>query len=262
MKHLKRENSQNIGDLKKGDRILFVNGVSVSFDGFKALNNLSFYIDYGELRCIIGANGAGKSTMMDVVTGKTKPDCGEVVFGEAVDLLQMSEPEIATIGIGRKFQKPTVFENHTVFENLELAIKDDKRYFKTLFSTLNGEQKDKIDKILSLIGLKNFYKKEAGVLSHGQKQWLEIGMLIAQEPKLLLVDEPVAGMTAGEVESTAEILTSLAKENSVVVVEHDMEFVRSIAKKVTVLHEGSVLAEGSMKSVSENELVRKVYLGE
>ena len=262
MKLLKHENEQRIGNLKVGDRILLVDGVSVSFDGFKALNNLSFSIDYGELRCIIGANGAGKSTMMDVVTGKTKPDEGHVVFGEAVDLLEMDEPSIAQIGIGRKFQKPTVFSNHTVFENLELAMKDDKRFFKTLFSKLSGEQKDKISETMELIGLKELAYRDAGILSHGQKQWLEIGMLIMQEPKLLLVDEPVAGMTPQEVEKTAEILKSLAKENAVVVVEHDMEFIRSIAKKVTVLHEGSVLAEGTMDSIQNNEKVRRVYLGE
>jgi urea transport system ATP-binding protein len=262
MKLLKHENEQNIGELKIGSRILLVDGVSVSFDGFKALNNLSFSINYGELRCIIGANGAGKSTMMDVVTGKTKPDEGHVVFGEAVDLLSMDEPSIAQIGIGRKFQKPTVFANHTVFENLELAMKDDKRFFKTLFSKLRSEQKDKIEETMKLIGLKELYNMEAGILSHGQKQWLEIGMLIMQEPKLLLVDEPVAGMTPQEVEKTAEILTSLSKENAVVVVEHDMEFIRSIASKVTVLHEGSVLAEGSMDAIQNNEKVRRVYLGE
>ncbi|WP_123377587.1 urea ABC transporter ATP-binding protein UrtD [Aliarcobacter butzleri] len=262
MKPLELKNEDNIGDLRIGSRILLVDGVSVSFDGFKALNNLSFSINYGELRCIIGANGAGKSTMMDVVTGKTKPDSGEVIFGQAVNLLSMDEPSIAQIGIGRKFQKPTVFANHTVFENLELAMKDDKRFFKTLFSRLSSTQKDKIEETMKLIGLKELYNQEAGILSHGQKQWLEIGMLIMQEPKLLLVDEPVAGMTPQEVEKTAEILTTLSKENAVVVVEHDMEFIRSIAKKVTVLHEGSVLAEGSMDAIQNNEKVRKVYLGE
>ena len=262
MKPLELKNEDNIGDLRIGSRILLVDGVSVSFDGFKALNNLSFSINYGELRCIIGANGAGKSTMMDVVTGKTKPDSGEVIFGQAVNLLSMDEPSIAQIGIGRKFQKPTVFANHTVFENLELAMKDDKRFFKTLFSRLSSTQKDKIEETMKLLGLKELYNQEAGILSHGQKQWLEIGMLIMQEPKLLLVDEPVAGMTPQEVEKTAEILTTLSKENAVVVVEHDMEFIRSIAKKVTVLHEGSVLAEGSMDAIQNNEQVRRVYLGE
>jgi urea transport system ATP-binding protein len=259
---LNHENEKNIGNLHQGDRILLVDGVTVSFDGFKALNNLSFSINYGELRCIIGANGAGKSTMMDVVTGKTKPDQGSVIFGEAVNLLEMDEPSIAEVGIGRKFQKPTVFAGHSVFENLELAMKDDKRFFRTLFAKLNGEQKDKIEKTMELIGLKDLYHREAAILSHGQKQWLEIGMLLMQDPKLLLVDEPVAGMTPQEVDKTGEILTNLAKTNSVVVVEHDMEFIRSIASKVTVLHEGSVLAEGSMKEIQSNEKVRKVYLGE
>lgn len=259
---LKHDNEENIGNLKKGDRILYVDGVTVSFDGFKALNSLSLTIEHEELRCIIGANGAGKSTMMDVITGKTKPDSGNILFGKAVNLLEMDEPSIAQVGIGRKFQKPTVFEGHSVFENLELAMKADKRFYKTLFAKMSGEEKDKIEKAMDLIGLKDFYKTPAGILSHGQKQWLEIGMLIMQDPKLLLVDEPVAGMTPQEVEKTGEILTNLAKSHSVVVVEHDMEFIRSIAKKVTVLHEGSVLAEGSMKSIQENEKVRKVYLGE
>lgn len=258
---LKHDNEKNVGELHKGDRILLVDGVTVSFDGFKALNNLSFSINYGELRCIIGANGAGKSTMMDVVTGKTKPDEGHVTFGQAVNLLDMDEPSIAEVGIGRKFQKPTIFGGHSVFENLELAQRDDKRFFKTLFAKMSGEQKSKIEQTMELIGLKELCHKEASILSHGQKQWLEIGMLLMQDPKLLLVDEPVAGMTPDEVEKTAQILTSLAEHHSVVVVEHDMEFIRSIAKKVTVLHEGSVLAEGSMKSIQENEKVRKVYLG-
>jgi urea transport system ATP-binding protein len=259
---LDHDNAHNMGQLKQGDRILLVNGVTVSFDGFKALNNLSFSINYGELRCIIGANGAGKSTMMDVVTGKTTPDEGEVVFGQAINLLELDEPSIAEAGIGRKFQKPTVFAGHTVFENLELAMKDDKRFFKTLFAKLRGEQKDRIEEVMGIIGLQELYHQEASILSHGQKQWLEIGMLLMQDPKLLLVDEPVAGMTPAEVEKTAQILTSLAGEHSVVVVEHDMEFIRSIAKKVTVLHEGSVLAEGTMNDIQANEKVRKVYLGE
>ncbi len=259
---LKHETEQNVGELKKGDRILYLNDVTVSFDGFKALNSLSLSIEYEELRCIIGANGAGKSTMMDVITGKTRPDMGEVIFGQAANLLEMDEPTIAQSGIGRKFQKPTVFEGHSVFENLELAMKDDKRFFKTLFAKLSGEQKDKIEETMELIGLKDHYHTKGAILSHGQKQWLEIGMLLMQDPKLLLVDEPVAGMTPGEVEKTGQILTQLAQNHSVVVVEHDMEFIRSIAKKVTVLHEGSVLAEGSMKSIQENEKVRKVYLGE
>lgn len=258
----KEDSYKSIENLKYGDKILLVDGVSVSFDGFKALNNLSFSIDYGELRCIIGANGAGKSTMMDVVTGKIRPDEGKVIFGYDLDLLTLDEPAIAQIGVGRKFQKPTVFGGHSVFENLELAMKDHKQFYKTIFSKIDGEQKDKIQKTMELIGLQELFNKEASILSHGQKQWLEIGMLIMQDPKLLLVDEPVAGMTPQEVEKTGEILLSLAKTHSVVVVEHDMEFIRSIASKVTVLHEGSVLAEGSMKSIQENEKVRQVYLGE
>ncbi|HFU77278.1 MAG TPA: urea ABC transporter ATP-binding protein UrtD [Epsilonproteobacteria bacterium] len=259
---LNRENEKNVGELIPGKSILSVDGVTVSFDGFKALNNLSFTIEFGELRCIIGANGAGKSTMMDVVTGKTKPDAGSVVFGDAVNLLEMDEPSIAQIGIGRKFQKPTVFAQHTIFENLELAQKTDKGVFKSLFARLNAEQKEQIEETMELIGLQDLAHTSASILSHGQKQWLEIGMLLMQSPKLLLVDEPVAGMTPGEVEKTAQILTGLAGNHSVVVVEHDMEFIRSIANKVTVLHEGSVLAQGSMKSIQENEKVRKVYLGE
>ncbi len=241
--------------------ILYLEGVSVSFDGFKALNDLSLYINDGELRCIIGANGAGKTTMMDVITGKTRPDEGSVYFGQTIDLTRLSEPEIAQAGIGRKFQKPTVFEELSVFENLELAMDFDKGIWANLTAKLSNEQRDNIDEVLTTIGLLNLRTVRAGGLSHGQKQWLEIGMLLMQNPRLLLVDEPVAGMTHQEVENTAELLTSLAGKHSVVVVEHDMEFVRSIAKTVTVLHEGSVLAEGSMDDVQNNELVRQVYLG-
>ncbi|GHV06582.1 ABC transporter ATP-binding protein [Campylobacterota bacterium] len=255
-------NPEFIGAIDKGNRILLLDGVTVSFDGFKALNSLSLAIDYQELRCIIGANGAGKSTMMDVITGKTKPDSGQVIFGKAVDLTELDAPTIAELGIGRKFQKPTVFANNTVFENLELAMQDDKRFFKTLFAKLKSHQKDKIEQTLKLIGLKDFLSVEAGVLSHGQKQWLEIGMLIMQNPKIMLVDEPVAGMTPAEVEKTGEILRELSNDHSVVVVEHDMEFIRSLASKVTVLHEGSVLIEGSMSTIQNDEKVRKVYLGE
>ncbi len=262
MYDLEQEHAHNLENIKAGDRLLYVDGVTVSFDGFKALDNLSLVIKHQELRCIIGANGAGKSTMMDVITGKTKPDAGSVIFGESLNLLEMDEPSIAQIGIGRKFQKPTVFEGHSIFENLELSMKSDKRFFKTLFAKMNKQEQQKIEKTMELIGLQHLYHQKAGILSHGQKQWLEIGMLLMQDPKLLLVDEPVAGMTPDEVEKTGRILTDLAKSHSVVVVEHDMEFIRSIAKKVTVLHEGSVLAEGSMKSIQENEKVRKVYLGE
>jgi len=262
MSVIKNDNYSDINNLKYGERILLVDGVTVSFDGFKALNNLSFTINYGELRCIIGANGAGKSTMMDIVTGKTTPDVGSVIFGKDINLLEMDEPSIANIGIGRKFQKPTIFGGHSVFENLELAMKDDKRLFKTLFSRISDEQINKIEETMELIGLTKLYHEQASILSHGQKQWLEIGMLLMQDPKILLIDEPVAGMTPQEVEKTGKILKNLAKTHSVVVVEHDMEFIRSIATKVTVLHEGSVLAEGSMQSIQENEKVRRVYLGE
>ncbi|HEY9136117.1 MAG TPA: urea ABC transporter ATP-binding protein UrtD [Pseudomonadales bacterium] len=242
--------------------ILYIEGLSVSFDGFKALNDLSLYINDGELRCLIGANGAGKTTLMDVITGKTHPDEGLVYFGQRVDLLKKTEAEIASLGIGRKFQKPTVFEYHSVFDNLELALKTNKAIIPTLFSRISGEQYDRINEVLNIIGLSDQRKQLAGALSHGQKQWLEIGMLLVSDPRLLLVDEPVAGMTAQETERTAELLTSLAGERTVVVVEHDMEFVRSIAKTVTVLHQGSVLAEGSMDEVQNNPSVIDVYLGE
>ena len=248
----------------KGEQgpILYVEDVTLSFDGFKALNALNLYVNKGELRCIIGANGAGKSTMMDVITGKLRPDQGSVYFGQNINLLKLSEPEIASCGVGRKFQKPTVFENHTVFQNLELAQRADKKALSTLFATLNSEQGDRIQDVLATIGLSELQDGQAGLLSHGQKQWLEIGVLLIQEPQLLLVDEPVAGMTPQETERTAELLTSLAGDHSVVVVEHDMEFVRSIAKTVTVLHQGSVLAEGSMSQIQNDQQVREVYLGE
>ncbi|MDB5970285.1 MAG: urtD [Hydrocarboniphaga sp.] len=242
--------------------ILYLEGISVSFDGFKALNDLNLYIEAGELRCIIGPNGAGKTTMMDVITGKTRPDTGSAWFGQTVDLLSMSEPEIAIAGIGRKFQKPTVFPNHTAFENLELAMAGDKSVWKVLFAKLNSAQIDKIDSVLKTIGLTEKRDTLAGGLSHGQKQWLEIGMLLMQSPELLLVDEPVAGMTPQETERTAELLVSLSGEHSVVVVEHDMEFVRSIARTVTVLHQGSVLAEGTMDQVQNDPKVIEVYLGD
>jgi urea transport system ATP-binding protein len=242
--------------------ILYLEDITVSFDGFKALNALTLYITAGELRCIIGPNGAGKTTMMDVITGKTRPDHGSAWFGQTTNLLEMTEPEIAEAGIGRKFQKPTVFESHSVFENLELAMSGDKSVWRTINARLTGEQKDRIDNVLGIIHLTDRVHERAGALSHGQKQWLEIGMLLMQEPELLLVDEPVAGMTPQETERTAELLTSLAGEHSVVVVEHDMDFVRSIAKTVTVLHEGSVLAEGSIDEVQNNSKVVEVYLGE
>jgi len=241
--------------------ILYLENVSVSFDGFKALNNLSLYIDAGELRCLIGPNGAGKTTLMDVITGKTRPDTGSVFFGQTIDLLQMDEPAIAQAGICRKFQKPSVFDALTVFENLELALKADKRTWPTLFNRLNGEQRDRIFEVIETIGLSTSHDLRAGILSHGQKQWLEIGMLLMQEPKVMLVDEPIAGMTHQEVERTAELLLSLQGQRSIIVVEHDMEFVRSIASKVTVLHEGSVLTEGTMDEVQNDPRVIQVYLG-
>ena len=241
---------------------LYLEEVTVSFDGFRALNSLTLYVGTGELLCIIGPNGAGKTTMMDVITGKTRPDQGSAWFGQTIDLLSLHEPEIAQAGIGRKFQKPTVFENHTVFENLELSVAGDKSVWRTLVARLSAEQRDRIDEVMELVGLASQRGTRAGVLSHGQKQWLEIGMLLMQNPRLLLVDEPVAGMTPQEVERTAELLTSLAGEHSVVVVEHDMEFVRSIAKRVIVLHQGSVLAEGTMDEVQANPKVVEVYLGE
>jgi len=248
-------------DLAHGT-ILYLEDISVSFDGFQAINRLNLYIDVGELRCIIGPNGAGKTTMMDIITGKTRPDSGSAWFGQNLDLLRLSEPQIAQAGIGRKFQKPTVFEHHSVFENLELAMAGDKRVWPTLLANLSGEQRDRIDEVLEIVALQDHREQPAGALSHGQKQWLEIGMLLVQDPRLLLVDEPVAGMTHQEMDRTAELLTSLAGRHSVVVVEHDMDFVRSIARKVTVLHQGSVLAEGSMDQVQNDQRVIEVYLGE
>ena len=241
--------------------VLYLDGVTVSFDGFKALAGLSLIIEPGELRCIIGPNGAGKTTMMDVITGKTRPDVGDVFFGEANDLTRLSETQIAELGIGRKFQKPTVFRNHTVVENLELALKTDKSVFHTLAAKLTLEQQDRIEKTLDVIGLRAQAHRPADLLSHGQKQWLEIGILLMQEPKLLLLDEPVAGMTDEETVRTGELFESLAGRHSLVVVEHDMHFVASIARTVTVLHEGKVLAEGPMDRVREDPRVVEVYLG-
>jgi urea transport system ATP-binding protein len=241
--------------------VLYLEAISVSFDGFKALNNLSLSIEAGELRCVIGPNGAGKTTMMDVITGKTRPDEGTAFFGQTIDLTKLSEAQIAHAGIGRKFQKPTIFERHTVFENLELSMKADKRVRKTLFAKLSPSERDAIDETLGLIRLDKDSNRVAGLLSHGQKQWLEIGMLLMQEPRLLLLDEPVAGMSDEETERTAELFVSLAGKHSLVVVEHDMAFVGRIARKVTVLHEGSVLAEGPMDQVQNDPRVIEVYLG-
>jgi urea transport system ATP-binding protein len=241
--------------------ILYLEDITVSFDGFKALNQLTLTIDRGELRCIIGPNGAGKTTMMDVITGKTRPDAGTAFFGQTFDLTQLPETEIARLGIGRKFQKPTVFENHTVFENLELAMKTDKRVRPTLLARLTEAQRAQIAATLKTIRLEGSEQRLAGALSHGQKQWLEIGMLLMQEPELVLLDEPVAGMTDAETERTAELILELAGSHSIVVVEHDMDFIGRIARTVTVLHEGSVLAEGSLAQVQANERVIEVYLG-
>jgi len=242
--------------------LLYVEGLNLSFDGFKALNDLNLYINDGELRCLIGANGAGKTTLMDVITGKTQPDSGTVYFGSNINLLDRSEDEIAQLGIGRKFQKPTVFEAQTVFDNLELSLKSNKGVIPTLLARLSPSEIQRIDEVLNIIGLQEQRFMLAGALSHGQKQWLEIGMLLMADPRLLLVDEPVAGMTPQETERTAELLQSLAGERTVIVVEHDMEFVRSIARTVTVLHQGSVLAEGTMDQIQANKDVIEVYLGE
>jgi urea transport system ATP-binding protein len=242
--------------------LLYLDGVTVSFDGFRALNELSLAVEAGEMRAIIGPNGAGKTTMMDVVTGKTRPQKGDVYFdcGE-VDLTRLDESSIAELGIGRKFQKPTVFESHTVEDNLRLALKADRRARATLFWRGSPAETTRIDGILDTIRLTPLRGRLAGSLSHGQKQWLEIGMLLAQEPKLMLVDEPVAGMTDAETRQTAELLKEINRTRTVIVVEHDMTFVRDLGVKVTVLHEGTVLAEGTIDQVSENERVIDVYLG-
>jgi urea transport system ATP-binding protein len=241
--------------------LLYLDGVAVSFDGYKALRGLSLVLAPGEMRAIIGPNGAGKTTMMDVITGKTRPDTGDVYFEGRHDLTKLDETEIAQLGVGRKFQKPTVFESHTVADNILLAAKAPRAVFATLFGGAAKQEQETIERILSTIRLRDERGRLAGSLSHGQKQWLEIGMLLAQDPKLLLVDEPVAGMTDSETAETAELLKRIAKDHSVVVVEHDMAFVRELGVKVTVLHEGSVLAEGSLDQVSADERVIEVYLG-
>jgi len=241
--------------------LLYLNGVTVSFDGFKALNNLSFAIEPGEMRAIIGPNGAGKTTMMDVVTGKTRPDLGDVMFDGLYNLTRLDEAEIAELGIGRKFQKPTVFESQTVSDNIELALKSDRRARAALLWRESAGERRRIDGLLEIIRLTAVRDRLAGSLAHGQRQWLEIGMLLAQEPKLLLVDEPVAGMTDAETRQTAELLKQINRDRTVVVVEHDMAFVRDLGVKVTCLHEGSVLAEGTIDQVSANERVVEVYLG-
>jgi urea transport system ATP-binding protein len=242
-------------------RILYLEDVSVSFDGFKAINKLSLDIAPGELRCVIGPNGAGKTTMMDIITGKTRPDEGTVFFGSTIDLLRYSEPEIAQMGIGRKFQKPTVFEQLTVFENLELALKTGKGVKQSMFFRLDSGQGDRLAEVLQTIHLAADMSRMAGALSHGQKQWLEIGMLLMQDPKLLLLDEPVAGMTDEETARTAQLFLELKRKHSLMVVEHDMSFIKSISEIVTVLSEGSVLAQGTLEQVQNDERVIEVYLG-
>jgi urea transport system ATP-binding protein len=243
-------------------KTLALDGLTVSFDGFKALNDLSLKVDPGELLCIIGPNGSGKTTMMDVITGKTSADSGSARFGEDIDLLKLSEAEIVEAGIARKFQKPAVFEQLTVFENLELALAGTRSFLKTLLARVSPVQRQRINEVLDIIGLSAQRDSPGRILAHGQKQWLEIGMLLMQNPELLLVDEPVAGMTPHEIDRTAGLLRSLAGEHSVVVVEHDMTFVRSIAKRVVVLHEGHVIAEGGMDKVQKDRRVIEVYLGE
>ena len=243
------------------DTLLYLDGVSVSFDGFKALNNLALVLQPGEMRAVIGPNGAGKTTMMDVITGKTRPDAGQVVFAADTDLTRLDEPRIASLGIGRKFQKPTVFEPHTVWDNLLLSLSGDRRPWFALGARQTAAERARIEALLTTIRLTDHRHRRAGDLSHGQKQWLEIGMLLAQDPRLLLVDEPVAGMTDAETEQTAALLREINQTRSVVVVEHDMAFVRALGVKVTVLHEGSVLSEGSIDHVSQDLKVVEVYLG-
>lgn len=247
-------------DLSHGT-VLYMEDVSVSFDGFKAIDALNFYVDAGELRCLIGPNGAGKTTMMDVITGKTRPDKGACWFGSRLNLLRMSEAEIANAGIGRKFQKPTVFEQHSVMENLELSLPGAKSVLQAAAAKLTGIERDRLAEVLKVIGLVDVAKQPAGTLSHGQKQWLEIGMLLIQNPILLLIDEPAAGMTHREMDRTVELLTELAGEYSILVVEHDMDFVRTLNSRVTVLHQGRVLMEGTMEQVQNDVRVMEVYLG-
>ncbi len=247
--------------MSEPNSVLYLDGVTVSFDGFRALNALSLYLEPGEMRAIIGPNGAGKTTMMDVITGKTKPDMGEVMFADTHDLTELDETQIAELGIGRKFQKPTVFESHTVADNIRLALAGERTAWSALFGARDQIGDADIDIILDRVRLLRLRESIAGDLSHGQKQWLEIAMLLAQDPKLLLVDEPVAGMTDSETEDTASLLRDIAQTHSVVVVEHDMAFVRALDVKVTCLHEGAVLAEGSIDAVSSDERVIEVYLG-
>ena len=241
--------------------ILMLEGVNKSFEGFKAISELTFYMDDGELRIIIGPNGAGKSTMLDLITGRTRPDSGRIEFGKNTDLTRLNEYQINRLGIGRKFQTPSVYVYHTVFENILLSLKGPRGVFSAQLHSISSSERDRIQGVLRTVGLEARAEWKAGALSHGQKQWLEIGMLIAQDPKLLLVDEPAAGMTDEETHKTAELLLGLEKKHSIVVIEHDMTFVRQLARKVTVLHQGTVLCEGSVDQVQNNERVIEVYLG-
>ncbi len=244
-----------------GDTLLYLDGVTVSFDGFKALNDLSFYAQARRMEAVIGPNGAGKTTIMDVISGKTRPDRGRLLFRGDVDLTRLDEAAIANLGIGRKFQKPTVFESHTVFDNLELAARGNRNPFRSLFARTAPELRDRIHEVLGVIGLTGRAAALAGSLSHGQKQWLEIGMLLMQDPELLMIDEPAAGMTEAETEATARLLKRIAETHSVLVVEHDMEFIRALDTRVTVMHEGAVIAQGDMDSVQRDERVIEIYLG-
>ena len=246
---------------QKPEFILMLEEVNKTFEGFKAISNLTFYMDAGELRVVIGPNGAGKSTMLDLITGRTKPDSGKIEFGRDTDLTKLSEPAINQLGIGRKFQTPSVYIDHTVFENIWLSLEGSRSVWKSLFARVTPQRRDRICEILKTVGLDGKGDTKAGALSHGQKQWLEIGMLLAQNPKLLLVDEPAAGMTDEETHKTGELLLSLEGKHSIVVIEHDMTFVRQIARKVTVLHQGTVLCEGSVDEVQNDERVKEVYLG-
>jgi urea transport system ATP-binding protein len=245
----------------KHEFVLLLEEVNKSFDGFKAISNLTFYMDAGELRVIIGPNGAGKSSMLDLITGRTRPDSGKIEFGRDTDLTRLNEAQINQLGIGRKFQTPSVYTDHTVFENVWLSLQGSRNVWNTLFSRVTPERRDRIYEILKTVALDGKADSKAGLLSHGQKQWLEIGMLLAQNPKLLLVDEPAAGMTDEETHKTGELLLSLEGKHSIVVIEHDMTFVRQIARKVTVLHQGTVLCEGTVDEVQSNERVIEVYLG-
>jgi len=246
---------------KHKEFILMLEGVNKTFDGFKAISELNFYMDAGELRVIIGPNGAGKSTMMDLITGRTRPDTGKIEFGRDTDLTTLNEYQINRLGVGRKFQTPSVYIDHTVFENVLLSLKGPRGVFSALFHRTTAAQRGRIEEVLTTVGLADRAGWKAGALSHGQKQWLEIGMLIAQEPKLLLVDEPAAGMSDEETRKTGELLMALEGKHSIIVIEHDMTFVRQIARKVTVLHQGTVLCEGTVDQVQNNDRVKEVYLG-